>query len=320
MLNGLDVFSGIGGISLALKEWVRPIAYCEIDRYCQAVLLNRMGDGAINRSPIWDDIRTFCASQFPKGSVDIIYGGFPCQGISVAGHGKGLADERSGLFFEIVRIAKEIQPRWIFLENVPAITSRGGVTIITEIAKMGFDARWCCISASSIGALHRRERWFLLGYSKHAGRDGTQERGSTEASIYPCQEGEKETSESERASPSSMLATESMADSSGKTDWEDSSQQMQRQKQQSGTSSESPDVANSKREKCSRLSSREKKGQSSIRVCGEYASVDQWQEAVSNVCRVTDGISQRVDRIRGLGNAVVPKQAKEAFEILMGLK
>jgi DNA (cytosine-5)-methyltransferase 1 len=76
-----------------------------------------------------------------------------------------LAGERSGLFFEIMRLAKEIKPKFIFLENVPAITTRGGLQVVNEIASLGYDCRWCVISAASVGALHRRERWFCLAHS-----------------------------------------------------------------------------------------------------------------------------------------------------------
>ena len=124
-----------------------------------------MGEGTIAKAPIWDDIRTFSPLGLQR-TIDIIYGGFPCQDISIAGLGKGLAGERSGLFYEIIRIADEIKPRWIFLENVPAITTRGGIEVVKEIAKMGYDCRWCVISAASIGALHRRERWFLLAHAR----------------------------------------------------------------------------------------------------------------------------------------------------------
>ena len=165
MLNGLDLFSGIGGISLALRDWVRPIAYCEIDPYCQGVLLSRMADTSITPAPIWDDIKTLRV-QSPDNSIDILYGGFPCQDISIAGNGKGLEGERSGLFFEILRLAKEIKPSFIFLENVPAIRSRGGVAVLREIAELGYDSRFCVISAASVGASHVRERWFLLAHSK----------------------------------------------------------------------------------------------------------------------------------------------------------
>jgi hypothetical protein len=80
------------------------------------------------------------------------------------------------------------------------------------------------------------------------------------------------------------------------------------------------DVADTESKKCTRLPSREKEKQSTTRICGEYSSIDQWQKAVSSVCRVTDGVSERSHRIRALGNAVVPQQAKEAFKILMGFK
>jgi DNA (cytosine-5)-methyltransferase 1 len=159
-MNGMDLFSGIGGMSIALKEWVKPIIYCEIDAYCQGVLLSRMADESLPNTPIWDDICTLPGLPF-NGNIDIIYGGFPCQGISIAGHGRGLEDERSGLFFEISRLAEEIKPFFIFLENVPAITKRGGIQIIRCLAQMGYDCRWCCISAEKY-VDQKRERWFLL--------------------------------------------------------------------------------------------------------------------------------------------------------------
>jgi len=164
MLNGLDLFSGIGGLTIALSEWVKPIAYCEIDSYCQAVLLRHVFSGDIPEAPIWDNVETLSSKELPF-SIDIIYGGFPCQDISIAGLGKGLAGKRSGLFLEIIRLAKEIKPTFIFLENVPAITSRGGLQIVSEVAEMGYDCRWCVISAASIGAKHERQRWFLLAHA-----------------------------------------------------------------------------------------------------------------------------------------------------------
>lgn len=169
-MNGLDLFSGIGGISLALSDYVKTVAYCEIERYCQAVLLSRMHTGELENAPIWDNITTLDSRELPK--IDIITAGFPCQDISCAGLGKGLEGKRSGLFFEIVRLAKEIKPKFIFLENVPAITSRGGLQVIKEIASLGYDCRWCIISAQSVGAMHKRERWFLLANSTSKSSDG----------------------------------------------------------------------------------------------------------------------------------------------------
>jgi len=170
MLNGLDIFSGIGGGADALAPWVRPRAYCECDESAQSILLERQRRGEIPVAPIWDDIRTLTAEHLPF-SVDIVYGGFPCQDISVAGTGKGLEGERSGLFFEIIRLCGELRPRFVFLENVPAITTRGGVRVLKELTRLRYDCRWTHVSAAEIGAPHLRKRWFLLAYPDN-GRKG----------------------------------------------------------------------------------------------------------------------------------------------------
>ena len=109
MLNGLDLFSGIGGISLALSDWVCSVAYCESDLYAQSVLLSRMERVQLPAAPIWDDVRTLCREVI-RADIDIIYGGFPCQDISVAGDGQGLAGKRSGLVSEIFRLVGDIRP------------------------------------------------------------------------------------------------------------------------------------------------------------------------------------------------------------------
>ena len=165
MLNGLDLFSGIGGLSIALSEWIRPIAYCEIDPYCQGVLLSRISDRALPNSPIWDNIKTLSYDGRNWPRIDIIYGGFPCQDISIAGKKKGLDGERSSLIYDMLRVVGEIKPKFLFLENVPQIIKLGGNEIINKIVSLGMDCRWACISAASCGAPHRRDRWFLLAYS-----------------------------------------------------------------------------------------------------------------------------------------------------------
>lgn len=164
MLNGLDLFSGIGGITLALDRIVRPIAYCEADKYCQAVLLSRMRDGSIPSAPIWDNVETLQAANLPK-EIDIISTGFPCQDISIAGTGKGLEGKRSGLYSHVLRLTCEIQPSFVFLESVPAITLRGLERITMDFVSLGYDFRWTIVSAQEIGAAHIRERWFGVAHS-----------------------------------------------------------------------------------------------------------------------------------------------------------
>ncbi len=97
---------------------------------------------------------------------DIVFGGFPCQDISIASpNPQGLEGERSGLFFEIARLVREIRPSFIFLENVAAIAFRGLDRVAGALAALGYDCRWDMLRASDVGALHRRERWWLLAHS-----------------------------------------------------------------------------------------------------------------------------------------------------------
>jgi len=171
MINGLDLFSGIGGLTVALDEWVKPVVYCEQERFCQAVLFDRMAGGQLPTAPIWDDVRTLTRAHI-NAQIDIIYGGFPCQDISVAGRGVGITGERSGLFYQIARLTSELRPRFVFLENVPAIISNGGQEVVATFTRLGYDCRWCVISAKSVGAPHLRKRWFLLAHPESVGPQG----------------------------------------------------------------------------------------------------------------------------------------------------
>ena len=176
-MNGLDLFSGIGGISQALAPWVRTVAYCERERYAQAVLLSRMERGEIDCAPIWDDVTTLRGDMLPR--IDIITGGFPCQDLSLAGNRAGLAEERSGLFFQIVRLVRELRPRFIFMENVPGIFAGDAIgTVNGELATLGYDCRWGCIPAYTVGAHIERVRWFSLACSNSKRLQGGAFKGS----------------------------------------------------------------------------------------------------------------------------------------------
>lgn len=170
-------------LTVALAPWVRPVAYCEADRYAQAVLLSRMSENSIPIAPIWDDVATLDPCELPR-RVDIICGGFPCTDISTAGHGVGLEGSRSGLFFHIVRLARALRPRFIFLENVPAITLRGLDRVLLELTALWYDSRWTIVSAGEMGAPHSRERWFLLAHAHgfHGG-DEWQDVGRRKSSL-----------------------------------------------------------------------------------------------------------------------------------------
>jgi DNA (cytosine-5)-methyltransferase 1 len=288
-MHGLDLFSGIGGITIALNEWVRPIAYCEQDRYAQGVLLSRMASGDIAKAPIWDDVRTLSKRELPC-EVDIVYGGFPCQDISVAGNGVGLEGKRSGLFFEIVRLAEEIKPAFIFLENVPAIRTRGLDRVIQELTQVGYDCRWTMLSAKDVGANHKRERWFLLAKSNGIGRDsGRDNQQGRQVCLDEERDNSAPLSDGEQSQFDAGAVGEVLADSeiSG---WQ------QRYSDTGGV------------------------GQGTTPPRKRCGSTDSgWWAVEPNVGRVADGVQNRVDRLKCLGNAVVPLQAKTAFKELMGL-
>lgn len=188
-MRSLDLFSGYGGITLALQKYVAPIAYVEIEDYAQKIIAYRMAGGSLPRAPIFADVKNI---QGQLGVCDIITGGFPCQDISVAGRGAGLAGERSGLFYEVIRLTKEIRPPFVFLENVPAIRTRGLEQVIKEFTEMGYDCRWTMLSAASVGAPHKRERWFMLARATSAELQNTKSGEASRLSSEPRDNGEKE--------------------------------------------------------------------------------------------------------------------------------
>ena len=297
-INGLDLFSGIGGNTLALRDYIKTVAYCEADRHAQSVLLSRMGDGSIEPAPIWDDVTTLSGPMFDH-PIDIIIGGFPCQDISVAGDGSGLDGKRSGLVFEIFRLVGEIKPAFVFLENVSAIRTRGGERVVKELAGLGYDCRWDMLSAFDVGAPHKRERWFLLGYA-NGGRQVGKLRNLPSQNAVKGIEGRGAPNIPGNAScESSVLANTKCPD-------------RRPQEASGGTSVGSPDVADTNGK---RLEVGEQ-GQS--RQCSTLVG-GSWWSTEPNVGRVAYGVPLRVDRLKRLGNAVVPLQAKTAFERLMNL-
>jgi DNA (cytosine-5)-methyltransferase 1 len=308
---GIDLFTGIGGLTLSLSDWIRPAIYCEIDRYAQSVLLSRMASGQLPIAPIWDDIKTLDVREF-RGHIDIIYGGFPCQDISIAGAGRGLEGERSGLFFEILRLADEIKPKFIFLENVPAISTRGLDRVAREISALGYDCRWDIVSAAEVGALHKRERWFLLGYAKHNGSFACETRGSPGEEFIQREQLKQAETVRESQGASDLSPDVAYSNCPGL--------QEKRAEQQTARTQQCLPMANSDSKSGPRLRSREEERFPIVGVRGKYSTIDQWQKAVSSMDRVTDGIPHRAHRIKCLGNGVVPIQAKEAFERLIGIK
>ena len=179
-----SMFAGIGGLELGFESTGRFKTkwQVEIDDYANQVLSKHWPSVAR-----WKNVKTFPPRPVSDWQCDVIAGGFPCQDLSFAGSGAGLAGERSGLFSEIIRVAGIIRPKAIVLENVAALYARGLDVVLGELAQIGYDAEWHCVSAASVGAPHKRERVFVIGYladsdsqrgcSRHAKRQDAENAG-----------------------------------------------------------------------------------------------------------------------------------------------
>jgi len=175
----LDLFAGIGGFTYGFDKTgcYNTVAFCEWDASCQLVLKKNYPT-----VPIYGDISNLCYQDgflksvddnlTTKTNIDVITGGFPCQDISYAGKGAGLEGERSGHWYEYLRLIKEIRPKGVVIENVSALRTRGLDTVLQNLNEVGYDAEWHCIPASYFGACHQRDRIWILAYPRREGGSG----------------------------------------------------------------------------------------------------------------------------------------------------
>ena len=277
-LQMLDTFAGIGGFSYAATKLVKGFQttqFIELDPFCQKILKKNFPN-----VPIHDDIRTYTAFS---GQFDIICGGFPCQSISIAGNRSGITEEsRSGIFYELMRVIRMVRPRFVVLENVAAILNNGLDIVLGELSQAGYDAEWSVISASSLGACHRRSRWWCVAYTNDYGSSPTEISGLDDKTDNDSSERTNQISESSRSSKSTNSRT--FQSSTKSTD--SNSERLQRQ-------------VFSKME-------REIWAESNTRRLNPN-----WRQYVSKpiLPRGSDGLSFRVDRTKALGNSVVPQVA-----------
>lgn len=178
----LDLFSGIGGFALGLERAGWEVAgFCEIEPFPRAVLKKHWPN-------IWlhDDIRTLSAELVLRhcGAVDAIVGGFPCQDISLAGKGAGIEGARSGLWSEMFRLVRELQPRWLLVENVPALRTRGADWVLAHLEGGGYTCWPLVVGAWAVGAPHRRDRVWIVAHSGQSRLEGIRPRTSSAGAQY----------------------------------------------------------------------------------------------------------------------------------------
>lgn len=289
-LRELALFAGNGGGLLAsvLLGW-RTECAVELERYRCERICQRQNEGHLEPFPVWcGDVREFDGRPW-RGRVDVVSGGFPCQGISQANpDALGLEDPRSGLWKEQLRILREVgdgQPRerkpLLWVENSPMLTSRGLGTILGDLAALGYDARWGVLGADDVGGFHIRKRLFLVGYADRARLEGL--AGHGDAHRGP-----------DTAGHAPAAGFRVLADGDGS-----------REHQLQGGGSEVGRGAWDGGDECFWAGAK-------FVLCrdGKVRAVK------PGVCGMADGVADRVDRISALGDGQVPAVVAAAWRIL----
>ena len=359
-MRGLSVFSGIGGLDLA-AEWagIEPVAFCEIDSYCQKVL-KKHWPGV----PIFNDI--FNLSGDDVGAVDIIYGGFPCQPFSVAGKQKGKSDSRH-LWPEVARLVGEIKPRWCFFENVPGIIKLAGDDVCADLERLGYEVGVWNFEAAAVGANHRRARIAFIAHLEHPGIDMLQgvgeqgysgaeskrrktfeslRTGCTSTFVAHSRHELRERNANERERRETNAGGEAVASThaSSVPGFIPDSAISRLQDGWSGSMGRPRTISESERFRCDvsdsdsqrleeqRDSITDRQGFTRSK-CGSGRSAEprldrvddglpswldrDWWRIEPDIPRVSKGIKDRVNRLKALGNAVVPAWAYPIFMAIM---
>ena len=281
-LRHLDLFSGIGGFSLGLEATgaFETIAFCDIEKYCLEVLEKRFP-----HVPRYTDLRELNYERLRADGIisdtkkiDIITGGYPCQPFSVAGRKKGEEDPRH-LWPEYFRLVQELRPTWVIGENVSGHIKLGLDTVIENLEAEGYAVRPFSISASSVGANHQRERVWIVAHLEDTRQHS---RG-----IEPSRD-------QESIRPGSPEKTEWAADAD-----------------KTSGSSEGGEITSTTSEVANSDSQRGRSWEANRQDAEDVREPsrrpwDGWWDIEPNVGRVAHGVSKRVDRLKSLGNSLVP--------------
>jgi len=299
----LSLFSGIGGIDLAAhRAGFETVAFVEKDEFCQAVLRKNFGSGI----PIYGDIRAVDAAGF-RG-VDLISGGFPCQPWSLAGKQRGAEDDRH-LWPEMLRVIALARPAFVLAENVPGLIGLALDDCLSDLEGEGYATRTLVVPACAVGAPHIRSRVFIIARNM---ADAGGERRQQDASRAPSDEGPDE----RRSAEADHLTA---GDGQGCRDGDVADSDCERQQEWSEPNGEplqyeqqaSQRHNSGRRSKATPNTHSQQEGRTAIprQECGQWLSEPP-------VGRVANGIPRRVDRLRALGNAVVPQQVFPILEAI----
>ena len=320
-LKLLDLFSGIGGFSLGLEStgYFETIAFVEKDKFCQQVLKKNF-----KNIPIESEVRNVKGDRY---AADIITGGFPCQPFSVAGKRRGTDDDRY-LWDETIRIIRETKPRWFIGENVEGIINIQEGMVLRQVQddleKEGFQVQCLVIPASGIGAWHQRKRVWIVAYSDNNGSHRSKGNETIESSNQSKEwlfiGDDKDVTNSQRMGWQER--SKESKEFKGETTSNKSNNSIERQSIRE--SSLSMDVSNSNIEGLEGHELQSDNEQQRQKTSTDSSTEEQctWWQAQSSLCGVPNGISYELDksranRIKSLGNSIVPLIARELGVAIM---
>ncbi len=343
----LSFCAGYGGIDLGLQRVLpscRTVAYVEIEAFAIANLVAKMEAGDLDAAPVWTDIKTFPAEPF-RGLVDIISGGYPCQPFSAAGSRLGTKDPRH-LWPFLRRAIRVIQPGRVFLENVEGHISLGLSTVISDLDEDGYRATWGIFSASEVGASHQRKRVFIMadsvreGSQRQWGECGLRE-GGEEAQVVGscsalansrCVNREVSTERQQSAKPvfgSNEQERRAFPARPGEQqfDWEEPRTVADTKSKQSVINEETghrrqrvvaggKELGDTGGTEPNRLPDKERTGLSKVGESDSGKAKPKLGGATDGCTSTLDATANRVDRLRLLGNGVVPATAAKAWTVL----
>lgn len=277
----------------AERAGFRTVAQCEIDEYASKVLAKNF-----KRVPNLHDIRTVTNERLAEFGIDgkeitVISAGFPCQPYSLAGKGRGDSDSRD-LWGEVARVLGEIKPRWFVGENTPGLFARQNQRyfrrVLDDLTALGYSVGWGIWGACDVGAPHRRERVFLLGRNSDGMHD------EKERTIQGGADAESRNFSDDNCMRE--LQSERSIEEIGH-----------------GVGNLCKNVPHAYGDAARGLSCGAKTTQPVFGIGRGYAGTEWWQ-VEPDVGRVVNGVPARVDRLRCLGNAVVPAQAYPIFKAI----
>ena len=311
--------AGIGGIDLGLR-WTnqyKTVCYVERDSYCQAVLLKEMQKGNMDIAPIWDDFTTFDGGKW-RGVVDLFAAGIPCQPHSLAGQRRGKCDERN-LWPDMARITWEMEPRYVLVENVPGLFTGQkpyGLEIIGQLQAMGYLVFKFNLSAEAVGANHKRERVFILGV-KMANSELCR-RIHPQAKEYATKD--RKYAQRNTITESADVPYPHLTRSRFNELRVDENKQAENQERRREKIPElSPGCADVSYTDAGGLQ-RQYESKHRSRQPKENTGWGGWWATEPDVGRVAHGIPSQVDRLKCLGNAVVPQVAYKIGTIILRIE